>query len=722
MNTAYVTQSEVALLLNGQRADGREIAGKQTQAATLPLTQIFELGGGVKPGREQLERMLAGQTAAGTALPEKTARMAVRRLETALGVTGEAMSSSEREHILSGRMADGRELSDRAYMTVLETSKSRIGYIDLTFSAPKSLSVAWAFAPTNAERAILHQAHSDAIESVMGIIETEIGRARKDKGGKDGYEPGAIGWVSFDHYAARPTVAIVTRDEDGREATELHSLTGTSGRVPGDMQVHTHVAVFNVVETASGRVGGLDLARLDGRMHEWGALYQAHLADNLRRHGADITLDSRNGMARLADVPEHVAAHFSKRTIGGTEAARAYAQSLGRDWDSLDAEHKIRLLKSGVQDPRGAKSDDVTDLATWRTMAEAIGYRHRSVLRPDEIKPALSRDERLETAYQAAMPLLGKQFDRRAVIDGSDARVAAAKGLILAGIESAEDVSALTRAFRERGIRRRGEDAALIWGTVASAQGRERTAVTTTLDEREEKTLIATARAGGQDRSAALTPAKIDAAVRASGLDFSTEHGQAQRAVIDKLGTGGRIGLAIGVAGSGKTTLLKPLVRAWQDDGRTVHGIALAWRQSDDLAEAGIVGRTRAVMSFLTAVERGRLALDAQSVVVLDEVGLLGTRQLNDILALQKRTRFQLVDAGRSEADAVRGGWTSHRASAPGPRRRCCAGAGQLGAAEGRRGTGNDADVSQRPDGRGDATQGGQRHVSGGTGRLPGSR
>jgi len=174
----------------------------------------------------------------------------------------------------------------------------------------------------------------------------------------------------------------------------------------------------------------------------------------------------------------------------------------------------------------------------------------------------------------------------RLAVDGVLAQgnsLAAAKGLILAGIESVEDVSALTRAFRERGIQRRGEDAALIWGTVAGARGRDRTAVTTTLDEREEKTLIATARAGGQDRSAALPPAKIDAAVGTfPDLDFSTEHGQAQRGVIDKLGTGGRIGLAIGVAGSGKTTLLKPLVHAWRDDGRTVHGLALAWRQSDD--------------------------------------------------------------------------------------------------------------------------------------------
>jgi hypothetical protein len=639
--------SEVAFLLNGQRADGRGIEGKQIQAATQPLTQIFGLKGDERPNREQLERMLSGQTASGESLPEKTATAAVKRLETVLGAKGRELSVEERENILSGRLADGRVLSDRAYMTQLEASKSRIGYIDLTFSAPKSLSVAWAFAPTNAERAMMHQAHSDAIESIMGIIEKEIGRARMGKGGNHGYEPGAIGWVSFDHYAARPTVAVVTRDEHGIEATELHSVIGGDGRVPGDMQVHTHVAVFNVVQTASGRVGGLDLAQLDGRIHEWGALYQAYLADNLRRHGVEITLDARTEMARLAAVPERVAAHFSKRTVSGTEAARAYAQSRGLDWDNMDAEHKIRLLKSGVQDPRGAKSDDVSDLATWQKMAAAMGYQHRSVLRQDEIKPELSRDERLELAYQTAMPVLGKQFDRRAVIDGADARVAAAKGLIVAGIESAEDVDTLTRAFRERGIQRRGEDAALIWGTVAGTQGRVRMAITTTLDEREERTLIAAARAGGQDRSAALTAVQIEAGVRAfPELDFSSAHGRAQRSVIEQLGKGGRIALAIGVAGAGKTTLLKPLVRVWGEDGRVVHGIALAWRQSNDLAEAGIEGRTRAVAAFLKAAERGQIELDPKSIVVVDEVGLLGTRQLNDILALQKGTGFQLVMLG----------------------------------------------------------------------------
>jgi hypothetical protein len=552
------------------------------------------------------------------------------------------------ENIVAGRMADGRDISDRQYQKILETSKNRIGYIDLTFSAPKSLSVAWAFAPTKAERAILHQAHRDAIDNVMRAIESEIGRARLGAGGKKGFEPGSIGWVSFDHYAARPTVEIVRPGEDGQPVTELHALRGTGGRVPGDMQVHTHVAVFNVVETASGRVGGLDLAQLEGRIHEWGALYQAYLATHLRTHGVEVALDASNEMARLSAVPESVVAQFSKRTMGGTEAARAYAQTQGLDWDSLDADRKIGLLKAGVQNPREAKSDDVSDLSAWRKLADRLGYQHRSVFRPDAIQPVMDRAERLEAAYEAAMPLLGKQFDRRAVIDGADARVAAAKGLIVAGIESPGEVDLLTAAFRERGVHRQGEMASLVWGMVPGRQGRPRVAVTTNLEEREEQHLIAAVRRGSQDKTAALTLAQIKAGVRAfPEIDFKTAHGLAQRAVMEKLGTAGRIGLAIGVAGSGKSTLLKPLVKAWADDGRVVHGIALAWRQSGELAEAGIAAKnTRAVAAFLRQAQAGRLVLDHKSVVVVDELGLLGTRQLNEILAVQEQKKFQLVMIG----------------------------------------------------------------------------
>ena len=220
----------------------------------------------------------------------------------------------------------------------------------------------------------------------------------------------------------------------------------------------------------------MDLARLGGRVHEWGAVYQAYLASNLRRHGVVVELDQKTEMARTLGSAGDSHRAIQQTYLNGTDAARAFAAWQGLDWDSLSPERKIGLLKSGVQNPREAKVDGVSDLAAWQRTAETMGYKHRSVLRPDEVAEVPTRAERLEAAYRASLPLLDKHFDRRAVIDGSDARVAAAKGLISAGIETADDVDAVTRAYRERGVRRQGKDAALIWGAV-NRRGTERIAM-----------------------------------------------------------------------------------------------------------------------------------------------------------------------------------------------------------------------------------------------------
>ncbi len=643
-----LTAAEVANLLNGQRADGGEIGGKQKQAATEGIGTVFGMDESRMPTRAELAHVLAGRKVDGTALPAEAAHKNLRRFQAVLGVKQEVPTPEQREDILSGRTATGGELTTKQYHARMDTSRARIGYVDLTFSAPKSVSVAWAFAPTGAERATIHQAHHDAVGSVMRDIEAQIGRARKGKAGQDGWEPGSIGWVSFDHYTARPTVEVVKTDRSGQEYTELHTFKSPGGRVAGDMQLHTHTAVFNAVLTESGRMGGLWLDRLDGRVKEWGALYQAYLATNLRAHGVDVVLDDRTEMARLTAVPDRVMEHFSKRTLGGTAAARAYAAEQGLDWDTLDPVRKIGLLKQGVQDPRGAKSDDLSDAAVWRLAATRLDYEHRSVLQPGRKQPETARSERLEAAYRAALPVFDKQLQRRAVVEGADARLAAAKGLIASGVESPADVAAITKAMRERGVTQRGMPTSLVWGDVKGENGRDKVGITTTLHRDDELLLVANARVAGQDRTSALTREQIAAAVeRFPALDFTSEHGKAQRAVMEQLGTGGRLAVAIGVAGSGKSTLLKPLVDAWKADGRQVHGIALAWRQSDDLTEAGIAAQnTRAVESFLTSLAKDRIRLDTKSVVVVDELGLLGTRQLNALLSAQRKHGFQIVGIG----------------------------------------------------------------------------
>ena len=637
---------EIAQVLAGNRADGGRIPGKQVQRPTASLAEELGLDGTRAPTAAEIAEVLAGRRADGQALPAERAAGLRSRFLALYGVPkGKQPSPGQVAAMLAGKRADGEDLRLGPLLEALSASRARIGYVDLCWSADKSVSLAWAFAPTEAERNLIAQAHKDAVTSALDYVQAELGRARKGKAGRGGFDAGQIGWISFDHYASRPTVELARTDPaTGERYTELVTL-----KVAGDPQLHTHVAVPNVVLTEGGRVGALDLQRLDGRVKEFGAYYQAHLATNLRRHGVAVALDEATGAARITAIPARVRDAFSKRTRNGTEAARAYAASVGLDWDALDDARQIGLAKRGVQgDPRQVKQDDLGDFAAWHQQAAELGWRHGSVLRQAPIGPAPSREARLEHAYTVALGVFDPVLQRRAVTEGAEARVAAARGLIAAGVESPADIDAVTRAFARSGVRQDGRKTRLLWGKATDQYGQDVVRLTTTLHAEREAELVALAQAAAADRSADLPSAAIDAAVARCGVDFAaSEHGRTQRAIIDRLGQGGRLAVTIGVAGAGKSTLLAPLVDAWQASGRTVFGAALAWRQSDELEKAGIPDARRAAMArFLEDAQAGKLTPDRNSVVVVDELGQLGTRQLLALLQLQAAHGFQLVAVG----------------------------------------------------------------------------
>ena len=160
-----------------------------------------------------------------------------------------------------------------------------------------------------------------------------------------------LGWISFQHYTARPAVDIVRTDAEGRAYTDPREVPLQTA----DPQLHTHATVFNAVLTESGRLGSLDLDRLDGFVKEGGAVYQAAVATRARRAGIDVTLDDRTGAARLADIPTAAREMFSKRSREALSAARDLAQKRGVDWDSLNGEQQIALIKAGADTTRNAK-------------------------------------------------------------------------------------------------------------------------------------------------------------------------------------------------------------------------------------------------------------------------------------------------------------------------------------------------------------------------------
>src|SRR4051812_13185841 len=379
---------------------------------------------------------------AGTAaIPRQDMPMGVAQA-LGLDVTRTA-THEEVVNLLQGRRADGEEIAGKRPYTVA-AGKDRITYVDFTFSAPKSVSVAMALAPTDAERHMIVGAHRDAWMAAMAHLETIIARARKGKAGSKGSVPGKLAWVSFDHYTARPTIEIPYTEADGTKTTLIQTVANP--KIAGDMQLHTHVTTPNVVVCEDGSVGGMDMLALHDRVHEVGAYYQAHLATNLRAFGIEVVLDARTEAAKLTAVPEAVCEVFSKRTRDGEAAAREYVKAQGLDWDAMHPMELAGVLKGGARATRrqketGNRGDDMSDLTAWQAQAKAAGYEHASVIRHEskgQLPP--TEQDRLTRAYQASLPVLDRQLGRRATMYATVARTAAARGLIAAGVESAADI------------------------------------------------------------------------------------------------------------------------------------------------------------------------------------------------------------------------------------------------------------------------------------------
>ncbi len=168
---------------------------------------------------------------------------------------------------------------------------------DFVFAPHKSVSLAAEFAPTEAERQLIRNAIHAAGNDALRYASRDLGVARKGHAGEKGAEAGEIGWATFAHDAARPTLAA----QDGPDgATYLMDAP-----IAGDPHYHLHNFIPNLVVTDDGRVGSIDSKALtDNKVYEYGAIFQARLADRLRALGVRIGLDVEGEAAVVLDIPE----------------------------------------------------------------------------------------------------------------------------------------------------------------------------------------------------------------------------------------------------------------------------------------------------------------------------------------------------------------------------------------------------------------------------------
>ena len=128
------------------------------------------------------------------------------------------------------------------------------------------------------------------------------------------------------------------------------------------------------------------------------------------------------------------------------------------------------------------------------------------------------------------------------------------------------------------------------------------------------------------------------------GLILSRE----QRAAFAHVTDGRDLAIVVGYAGSGKSAMLGVAREAWEDAGYHVRGVALSGIAAENLeGGSGIASRTIASLEHQWA--QGRELLSNRDVLVIDEAGMIGTRQMERVLSEAERSGTKVVLVGDPE-------------------------------------------------------------------------
>jgi Ti-type conjugative transfer relaxase TraA len=140
---------------------------------------------------------------------------------------------------------------------------------------------------------------------------------------------------------------------------------------------------------------------------------------------------------------------------------------------------------------------------------------------------------------------------------------------------------------------------------------------------------------GDREREAAAARAE------ARGLVLSEEQADALAQITD----GRDLGVVVGYAGTGKSAMLGVAREAWEAAGYEVRGAALSGIAAENLESGSGIG-SRTLASLEHAWGQGRDRLGARDVLVIDEAGMVGTRQLERVLSHAAEAGAKVVLVG----------------------------------------------------------------------------
>lgn len=559
-----------------------------------------------------------------------------------LGLVGQVDAESLR-NLLAGLSPVGDSLGARLSVD------RRPGY-DLTFSAPKGVSLLWAFG-TEGTRTRISEAHDRAVGAVLDQLSTEACFVRRGAGGQELVEANGFIGAAFRHRTSRA----------------------------GDPQLHTHVVVPNLVQGTDGRWSAPDGRHLYAWQKTAGTLYQSALRAELAPLGLRWQV-RRNGLGELSDIPKHILRAFSKRRAdieaamderGVTSASAAEIAALATRARKPDGTAPFDLLREGwtaqlaeipypdgegghhpatpgdlILDTTARGSTTLPEPAQVEAVFSVLAGEARVSLDDWEIDEQLAPDTR-------AMPvtLFGSTFTRRdaicAVARAFDVTPDRAMALTSEFLERASihrvladpGTGALGDATQVRTEQRRTERIRTTSGRFIPATSGDRRYTTTELLAAEDRIVRSAVERIGE--GTALVNRDLVDQVLGRHPHLDGEQADGVRALLT---SGNGYDLIIGQAGTGKSTMLTAARMGWEAAGLRVIGTAVAARTAADLETGTGIPSSSLTQILADLKESG--GLTSRHVIVVDEASMVGSRSLDKLRSHVDATGAKLVLVG----------------------------------------------------------------------------
>lgn len=476
----------------------------------------------------------------------------------------------------------------------------RVGY-DLQFAAPKSVSVLWA-AGDRDQRDTIEDAQQRAVFKVLeyiqknGLIVTRCG-----KNGKDRQTPAELMAGTFLHTTSRS----------------------------GDPQLHTHAVLLNVCRRADGTTGTIDNLELLKHQQEIGAIYRLALIEGLEhRLGVTAVKDNRN--FRILGVSESLEQKFSKRR----DDIVAEAREMGIDTAShRDAAENISRNTRGSKDdlPIRAELNE-----RWDREIREEGWTRESIwesaLAATANKSARPSDS--ETAFERAIEQLTKT---ETVIED--------RHLIGTILEHCQGRSMTVDAAIAMAVASRNSERLIELTGNDKTKTRELSYATPEMIDMERQIVRVAIKRKAEGQW--VPDDLIEAAIARKGT-ISDEQAELVRHALNRDG----VAIVEGSAGTGKSFSLGTAAEAARDAGLRVWVTAPSHQAVSVIAkDTGTDQNQAAVLrSFLNRISdpehKQRIRLTRDDVVIVDEAGMTGTKEMNELLRETAKAGAKVILSG----------------------------------------------------------------------------